>query len=266
LIGDIPDFSPSVKLIADNMKEKLEAIASIPGTEGIPVYITECDIDIGLSTSVYENPILGYRNTEYHAAFQCAMVKEMLDIRRDYRSNPVEHLVIDSFYTPGRRIFEGQRMLFTADGIEKPVFNAFRILGKMGTRRIGFNCSETGVVNGLASLGNDNSVQIMVYNYNEDVKAREMKEIDVSVRFPEPGLYRLKHYRIDQEFSNSYSVWKSLGKPLVPDERQMKLIKSRQGLELLEPERTIDVKDKATTLSFNLPHHSVSLMLFQPVE
>jgi xylan 1,4-beta-xylosidase len=266
LIGDIPDFSPSLQLIIDNMKSKLDAIASIPGTEGLPVYITECDIDIGLNTSIYENPILGYRNTEYHAAFQCALAKEMLDIRREYSSNPVERLIIDSFFNPGRRMFEGQRTLFTADGIEKPVFNAFRLLGKMGTRRIQFDCSETGAVDGLASLEDDNSIQIMVYNYNEDVRDREMKEIDVSVWFPEQGLYRLQHYRIDQEFSNSYSVWKSLGKPTVPDGSQMDLIKSRQGLELLEPERTIDVKDNGTVLSFNLPHHSVSLLVFQPVE
>ena len=266
LIGDIPEFSPSLQLIIGYMKSKLDAIASIPGTGGIPVYITECDIDIGVGTSVYENPVVGYRNTEYHAAFQCALAKEMLDIRREYSSNPVECLIIDSFYYPGRRIFEGQRTLFTADGIEKPVFNAFRVLGKMGTRRVRFECSESGIVDGFASLEDDNSIQVMVYNYNEDVRDLEMKEIDVSVRFPEPGLYRLRHYRIDQGFSNAYSVWKSLGKPVVPDGSQMELIKSRQGLELLEPECTIDVKDNVTELSFNLPHHSVSLLVFQPVK
>ena len=266
LITNSPEFSPSLQYIMEHMKSNMDAIASIPGTDGIPVYITECDIDIGVGTSVYENPILGYRNTEYHAAFQCALAKEMLDIRRKYSSNTVERLIIDSFYYPGRRLFEGQRTLFTADGIEKPVFNAFRVLGKMGTKRVEFECSEKGAVDGFASFSDDNSIQIMVYNYMEDVRDREMKEIDVSIRFPEPGLYRLRHYRIDQEFSNSYSVWKSLGKPAVPDDKQMSIIKGKMGLELYEPEKRINLNNQEITLSLELPHHSVSLLVFEPVE
>ncbi|MFC1558450.1 hypothetical protein ACFL40_03745 [candidate division KSB1 bacterium] len=266
LIKNIPEFSPSLQYIMEHMKGNMEAIASIPGTDGIPVYITECDIDIGVGTSVYENPILSHRNTEYHAAFQCALAKEMLDIRRKYSSNPVERLIIDSFYYPGRRIFEGQRTLFTADGIEKPVFNAFRMLGKMGTRRVGFECSRKGAVDGFASLADDNSIQIMVYNYNEDMKYRETKEIDVSVKFPKPGSYKLQHYRIDQKFSNSFSVWKSLGKPVVPDDKQMSIIRGKMGLELYEPEKRINLNNQEITMSLVLPHHSVSLLVFQPVE
>ena len=265
LTGEIPKFSPSLQLIIDCLKSNLAAIESIPGTRGIPVYLTECDIDIGVGTSVYENPILEYRNTEYHAAFQCALAKEILDIRIKYPSNPVECMIIDSFYYPGRRIFEGQRTLFTADGIEKPVFNAFRALGKMGTRQVQFQCSENNAVDGLASISDDNSIQVMVYNYREDVRNKDIKDIDVSVHAIKPGNYRLQHFRIDQNFSNSYAVWKSQGKPIVPDENQMKIIKSRQGLELLEPERIVDVKDNMITQSFSLPHHSVSLLVFQPV-
>lgn len=266
LIKDVPEFSPSLDFMIECMKSNMDAITSIPGTEGISVYITECDIDIGVGTSVYENPILWYRNTEYHAAFQCALAKKMSDIRKEYSSNPVDCLVIDSFYYPGRRLFEGQRTLFTADGIEKPVFSAFRMLGKMGTERLQFDCIGQDYIDGFASRSDDNSTQVMVYNYNEDVRDMETRAVELSVRFPENGVHRMHHYRIDQEHSNSYAVWKALGSPMVPNEGQMNIMRGKMGLELYEPEKRITVADKKITLLLELPHHSISLLVFQPVQ
>jgi xylan 1,4-beta-xylosidase len=257
-------FSPSLEFILECARTNLEKIAAIPGTAGIPVYVTECDIDIGLTISVYENPNVEYRNTEYYPAFQCALAKEMLDISNSFPANPVKCFVTDALFYPGYRIFEGQRALFTAEEIEKPIFNAFSLLGKLGNERLQFEASENNKINGLATRHGD-TIQIMVYNYDQDVTDRKLEQAVLSVRMPTSKSYKLSHYRIDENHSNTYSIWKSMGKPLVPNDYQMTQLRSGQGLELFQPVSTVKPEGKNILIPLILPHHSVSLMVFEPL-
>ena len=188
----------------------------------------------------------------------------MLDISNSFPANPVKCFVTDALFYPGYRIFEGQRALFTAEEIEKPIFNAFRLLGKLGNERLQFEASGNKNINGLATRHGD-TIQIMVYNYNQDVKDRELEKVLLSVRMPSSKSYKLSHYRIDENHSNAYSIWKSLGKPLIPDVDQMNKIVSGQGLELFEPVSIVRPEDNKILISLVLPHHSVSLMVFEPL-
>ena len=258
-------FSPSLKFIMQCAGNNLKSIASIPGIAGIPVYVTECDIDIGLVTSMYENPNVEYRNTAYFPAFQCAMTKELLDLSDRYPANPIKNFASDAFYFPGFRIFEGQRTLFTAGEIEKPILNAYRLLGKLGTERLEFVTSGSDQINGLASRKGD-KIQVLVYNFSENVDNRESINTEISVTLPDSRPYRLTHFRIDENHSNAYTIWKSLGRPLTPDQDQMDQIKSRQGLELYEPARILTPANNKIQIPLTLPHHSVSLLLFEPAD
>ena len=57
-----------------------------------------------------------------------------------------------------------------------------------------------------------------------------------------------------------------MGKPYNPTEAQLNRIKSRQGLEMNEPEKVIKAKENKITVPLQLPHHSVSLLVFKPVK
>ena len=261
LAAGLPKFSPSISFVLECATTNLSKIAAIPGTAGIPVYITEGDIDIGLNVTTTENPAVEYRNTEYHPVFQCAFAKEMLDLSITYPANPIKCLVFDGLFNPGFRIFEGQRTLFTAEEIEKPVFNSFRLLGKLGTQRVQMERSEKSSIDGIATRSG-NKIQVMIYNYNENVDDREIKKVQLSVTLPS-GSYKLTHYRIDENHSNAYTIWKKMGRPYNPNEAQLKQIKDRQGLELLEAEKVIKVKNNKATIPVEMPHHSVSLLVFE---
>ncbi len=264
LASGYPVFSPSLDFIRECAITNLKRIAAIPGTSGIPVYITEGDIDIGLNVTIAENPAVEYRNTEYYPVFQCAFAKEMLDLSFQFPANPIKCLVLDGLFNPGFRIFEGQRSIFTNEEIEKPVFNSFRLLGKLGTERIRFEPSEKGNIDGLATR-RGKSIQVMVYNFNQDVNDREIRKAGLSVTLPSRGPYRLTHYRIDENHSNTYTVWKSMGKPLIPDTDQMNQIISTQRLELLEPVQIVKPDGDKILIQLSLPHHSVSLLLLEPM-
>ena len=98
---------------------------------------------------MYDNANFAYRNTEYFAVFQCKLMKKLLDL--DARGGARVHQATTwSFYFEGERFFEGTRSLFTAQGIEKPVLNAYRMLSRLGDTRLAVE-SSPGVVAGPAS-------------------------------------------------------------------------------------------------------------------
>jgi hypothetical protein len=71
---------------------------------------------------------------------------------------------------------------------------------------------------------------------------------------------RLSHWRIDARHSNSHTAWTAQGRPQDPSEAQLRAIKERQGLELLEPEREVAIRGGVLQLRipFPLPRSSWS--------
>lgn len=245
-------------------RDVLRRIASTPGTKGIPVILTEADIDWGVGTSIYHNPNMIYRNNEYFAGFQVALSKQMLDLHREFPNNSVLLIIMDTFYFEGSRIFEGQRTLITADDIEKPILNALRMLGRMGNTRLHLTRTENGSVDGFAARSDTGEIQVLVYNWVEAFDFKDIKKLNLALRNLPSKHYTLTHYRIDDRHSNAHTVWRSLGEPLIPDRNQLAQIRKRQGLERLEPKRLLVVKDRGLSIPLELPPYSVSLLILDP--
>ena len=70
----------------------------------------------------------------------------------------------------------------------------------------------------------------------------------------------IRHYRIDKEHSNAYTEWTRLGKPKYPSKGQYEAIKGKDGLELLEPDKNLQVIDGKIKVKFKMPTHAVSLI------
>jgi xylan 1,4-beta-xylosidase len=70
----------------------------------------------------------------------------------------------------------------------------------------------------------------------------------------------VKHYRIDQNHSNSYTVWKAMGSPQSPTAEQSQSLKAAGQLQLLESPRWVDSKDGTVRLDSSMPGESVSLV------
>ncbi len=261
---------PSLTHIIDTVRWGLELIASIEGTKGLPVFLTECDIDWGTGTSIYYNPNMHYRNSEYFPAFQCAMTKRMLDLRAQFPDNPVERTFLDTFYFPGYRIFEGQRTLITGECIDKPLLNGLRLLGKLGSARLSVTESKRSetppgdaAVEVLASTTEVGAIRVMAVNFNEEFGYSDSHTVRLQLEGLAPGSWRCLHYRVDHDHSNAYTVWQSLGRPVVPDDRQLAAIQERMGVELVEPEFTVAAVEGSTGLETTLPPQSVSLWVLE---
>ena len=70
----------------------------------------------------------------------------------------------------------------------------------------------------------------------------------------------LQHFRIDEEHSNSYSVWKKMGSPQSVTDEQFKLLEKAGQLQLLNPAQPMAIKDGEATITMVLPRHAVSLL------
>jgi xylan 1,4-beta-xylosidase len=102
----------------------------------------------------------------------------------------------------------------------------------------------------------------MLWNYHDAEKASPSTPAAVTVTgLPKSvSRVRLTHYRIDDTHSNAYTVWKAMGSPQNPSAAQIAELKSKDGLQLLESPRWIDVKNDAMAVSTDMPHHSISLL------
>ena len=68
------------------------------------------------------------------------------------------------------------------------------------------------------------------------------------------------HYRIDQNHSNSYTVWKAMGSPQSPTAEQYAALKAAGQLQLFDSPQWVESKDDAVRLEFPMPGESVSLV------
>jgi xylan 1,4-beta-xylosidase len=75
------------------------------------------------------------------------------------------------------------------------------------------------------------------------------------------GPVTVRHWRIDGQHSNAYAEWRRQGSPADPSPAVIARLRSRQGLELLEPPARHAVGGDGTlALRFALPLQGVSLL------
>src|SRR5262245_58810480 len=272
--------SPSSLKMLREVRAALDAVGAHPQFRDLPCIVDECDASVPAHWGVYDNANFAYRNTEYFAVFQCKLVKKLLDLD-DRGGARVHQATTWSFYFEGERIFEGTRSLFTAEGLEKPVLNAYRMLARLGDTRLAVEASHAWSldrlddgepempeeIDALATATGKEGVAVLVWRHADDQYATNTQDCDVMLRIerlPFDGDLRVRHTRIDARLSNSYAAWRSLGSPEDPSDAEVRTLRERQGLQLLEPDRIESAADGTLTLRLSLPLPSVSLIEVRP--
>jgi xylan 1,4-beta-xylosidase len=116
-------------------------------------------------------------------------------------------------------------------------------------------------VDALASRA-EREISVMTWNYHDD----DVPGPDAPVRLSVSGLpdstrrLLVRHFRIDNEHSNAYTVWKRMGSPQNPTPEQYARLEAAGQLELLESPRWMAAERGSVELSFALPRQAVSLV------
>ena len=222
--------------------------------------LSEADPDGWAAGGRFDNPALNFRNTEYYASYVAASYKGIYDL--------AEEMNIDlrplawAFMFEGERCFEGTRT-FSTQGINKAMFNTFKMYAKLGYQRVALT-SSNGKIDGWATLTGTKSAEVLLFYHEDTWDTEAVCKIDFSAEgLPFNGPFTVKHYRIDKNHSNAYAEWVRQGRPDYPEGAQYEAIKARDGLELLCPIQRILPLDGKVKLEFDMPVKSVSLLIIE---
>ena len=101
----------------------------------------------------YDNANFGFRNTSYYPTFMASVFKRLLDLNALPEAPDVTLATSWAFYFEGERFFEGFREFFTAENVELPVLNGYRLLGRLGQTRLALSSDASWDVARLDDLG-----------------------------------------------------------------------------------------------------------------
>jgi xylan 1,4-beta-xylosidase len=256
-----------------DVDEGLKIVSSFSQFAYLPVILSESDPEGCAACSAKDHPQNAYRNGTLYPANTAVAIREMLDLN-EHQKTKLAGILSWAFEFEDQPYFLGYRTLAT-NGIDKPILNLFRMFGLMSGERVELRSGaavsldemlKSGVrgradVDGLAARG-DHEVTVLLWNYQDDEAAATELPVQLSVAGLPTSARRIlvKHYRIDQNHSNSYTVWKAMASPQSPTAEQSQSLKAAGQLQLLESPKWVDSKDGVVRLDFPMPGESVSLV------
>ena len=248
-------------------------VTSFPEWKQTPIILGESDPEGCAACSAEKNPQNLYRNGALYGAYTVEVLNKILTLARQEHVNLLG-VVTWAFEFENQPYFAGFRELAT-NGVDKPVLNAFRMLGLLGNERVKVTSSaglatedvvRSGVrampdINAIATRKN-REVEVLVWNYHDDDVPFPASQINLVIDGLPTDAKRalLEHFRVDANHSNSFTAWKEMGSPQSPSESEYKRLESAGQLQLLNSPTWIDTQQGSVQLQFTLPRQSLSLV------
>jgi len=248
---------------------------SRPELAKLPVVIGESDPDGCAACQSYKGlyPEYGYRNGSIFAAYTIEQLTRTLDMAQAGKVNLLG-AVTWAFEFEDQPIFGGFRALAT-DGVALPVLNTFRMLNKMGAKRLpvastgdlGLDAIRTRGVRGASDVyalasRDDRRITIISWNYHDDDLPGPAADITLNVTGLPADLTKVKltEWRCDESHSNAYTLWKSMGSPEKPTPDQHQKLEAASELAVIQPAADQPVAAGASAIKINVPRQGVSLI------
>jgi xylan 1,4-beta-xylosidase len=249
-------------------------VSSFPSLKNLPIIIGESDPEGCAACGMKTNPQNAYRNGTMYSSYTAASFARKYALADAYKVN-LKGAVSWSFEFENQPYFYGFRDLAT-NGIDKPVLNVFRMFGMMSGNRVAVSGNqaynyamirdssvrgEKADIDALASK-DAHSAAVMLWHYHDDDVQAAAANIEVNMTGFAQKQVNFHHYRIDNENSNSYEVWKKMGSPENPTNEQIATLEKAGQLTLLTSPSHIQTPNGALKLTITLPRQGVSLLKF----
>jgi xylan 1,4-beta-xylosidase len=257
-----------------DISEGFRIVASYPTLKHLPIIIGESDPEGCAACGMKTNPSNAYRNGTMYSSYTAASFARKYALADHFKVN-FKGAVSWSFEFEQQPYFYGFRDLAT-NGIDKPVLNVFRMFGMMKGKRV----EVTGNQNYNYLMVRDSSVRgpkadinalaskdlrtaaVMLWHYHDDDVKTEDAVIEVNVKgLPVQTVLNVHHYRIDNENSNAYEVWKKMGSPENPTAEQIAVLEKAGQLTLLTSPTYVKTNGMMR-MAVRLPRQGVSLLKF----
>jgi xylan 1,4-beta-xylosidase len=254
-----------------DISKAFEIIASIPEVKNKPIVIGESDPEGCGACSSRVYPQDAYRNGDLYASYTATVMPLHLDLAAKYGVN-LMGAVTWAFEFEDQPYFDGFRDLAT-NGVDKPVLNVFRMLGMMTGERVSATSSGAASLDSMVSAGahdtpdvtamasiDTHSAAVLVSNYFANGKPGPTAPIDLAIAGLPKGRMLVQHFRVDDQYSNSFEAWKRMGSPAQPTPEQYALLQAAGQLQPIESPRWTNSSDGHLQMKFDLPQHGVSLI------
>jgi xylan 1,4-beta-xylosidase len=251
-----------------------EAVAAFPEFRQTPIYITEADPDGCAACPADIVPGAAYRTSTAYGAYEMAMMKRTLELEAA-AGVKLGGVLTWAFTFPDTPYFAGYREL-ASHGIHLPVLSAFELLGRLQGARLPLTSSGAlsldellngGArmrpdIDGIAAL-NDGTIQVLVWNYHDDVTNAPPTQLHVAIRLPASfgSTAKVSQLRVDDSHGDAFSVWQSQGAPATPSADQVAELERAMHPVLLASESAVKVPaDHTLPVDFELPRFGISLV------
>ena len=247
-------------------------VASIPQVKHLPIIIGESDPEGCAACGMATNPSNAYRNGTMYSSYTAASFARKYALADSFKVNFIG-AVSWSFEFENQPWFYGFRDLAT-NGVDKPVLNVFRMFGMMKGKRVnvfsnrGYDL-KTSVDSSFRKSYTDinafackdtNASAIMLWNYHDDDMKGFPETVEVVIEGIDAPQIQLSHFRIDENHSNSYEVWKKLGSPQSPNAEQVAELERAGQLQMFGSPQWIKVINGKAQIILKLPRQAVSLL------
>lgn len=252
-------------------------VKSYPEIKDKPIIIGESDPDGCAACSARFFPQNNYRNGSQYASYTAATFMRKILLAKRHGVN-LYGAVTWAFVFENQPWFDGFRVLSTR-GVPLPVFNTFRMFSMLGEKQLDVeSLSSTRLYDIMArsvrgevpdvdafATRDSNAIQVLIWHYHDSGAPGNEVNIELTIEQikPETGKAKVEHYRIDDDHSNAYTVWKKMGSPQNPSEEQIKMLKEASKLTLLNPVSEANYSNGQFTLKFSMPRQSVSLIVLR---
>jgi len=253
--------------------EGFRKIAAVPELKSKPIYIGESDPE---GCAACKGAQLGYRNGTMYSSYTAASFAR-LPLLADRYGVDLQGAVTWAFEFEDQAYFPGFRAL-ASNGINLPVLNVFRMFSRMSGQRLATQSSSevpldailAGGVRGAPDVGAFASIDgprlyVLVWHYLDD----DVAGPDAAVTVQLTGLGRvagaaqITHYRVDQDHSNAYELWRRLGSPIAPDDGMYGQLLKAGELATVGPPAALQLHGGSGNVSFRLPRQGVSLLVLE---
>lgn len=247
----------------------MQVIAGYGEWRHTPIILTESDPE-GCAACLGARE--AYRNLPLYGASVTEATMRTYQLARRYGVT-VAGSVTWAFEYDDQPAFAGFRTLAT-DGIDKPVLNAFRLMGKLGgqpgtewlaTDSAGalplgevLQNSVTGApdVNAVATRRNG-QIDILLWNYHDADVLASPAQVRLTVDGLGGSAVRESQYRMDSEHSDAYTLWVKMGRPPHPSAQQQAELEKAGQLSEPIANRRISVDAGRARIELTLPRDAV---------
>jgi xylan 1,4-beta-xylosidase len=247
-------------------------VASYPQLKNIPVIIGESDPEGCAACGMHTNPENAYRNGTMYSSYTAASFARKYLLADSFKVNFLG-AVSWAFEFEDQPWFYGFRDLAT-NGVDKPVLNVFRMFGMMKGKRVLVQGNQmydlktmvdSSVRRAYSDVGAiaakaQRSVSVMLWNYHDDDVKQEEVPVEVKIDGIKATTITLTEYRIDDEHSNSYEVWKKMGSPQNPTKEQVAILEKSGQLKTIGAAKKMKVIKGVLNVKLSLPRQAVSLL------